>query len=85
MRNFYEELVIEAIDRRAGGKTLDDNLKEDLACLALNRLPPKYYRYEVDLQFFMSDESRKEMERRVEEALEKSIEFLNSQMQVVDI
>ena len=76
MRNFYEKLVLESLDRRAFDVPLDDDLKEDIACLALNRLPPKYYRYEVDMSFFLSMAERSEMEKRVEAAVGAAIEFL---------
>ena len=48
----------------------------DVACVALNRLPPKYYRYEVDMAFYMSPNELNEVKTKVEEAVEEAISFV---------
>ena len=42
----------------------NDDLLADVACVALNRLPPRYIRHEVDFAFYLSERERTESERR---------------------
>lgn len=49
-----------------------------LACLALNNLPTRYFRHEVDLAFFMSTNEHEEINRRVREAVYDAISFIES-------
>lgn len=53
IRNYYEQLVAEEVRRRLHDAeppaTLD--YMADVACVALNRLPPRYIRFEVDMAF----------------------------------
>ena len=75
--NLYEKMVIEEIVQRYGseGGMTHDQL-EDLACVALNHLPSKYYRHGVDLVYYMSPEERVAMEVRVTEAVQAAFEFV---------
>lgn len=53
--NFYERLVVDAIDAtRQPGDTAD--FLADVMCVALNRLPPRYYRHTIDMLFYLADE-----------------------------
>ena len=54
IHNYYEKLVLDhmhehLIDRQG---ITDQNLLEDVACVALNRLPTRYVRHDVDTAFF---------------------------------
>jgi len=68
VRNYYEQLVFDYIDQHLLGSFNDEEL-QDIACLALNHLPPRYIRHQVDLTFYMSPGEHKEMEQRVENAI----------------
>lgn len=75
VHNYYEKQVFDEILIQASKLELPlppDSL-EDAACLALNKLPPRYVRYEVDTTFFLSSEERaaiySEVTRLVSEAL----------------
>jgi len=76
IQNFYEGLVSEEIYRLLDeGKILED-LAGDVACVALNNLPSKYYRHSVDLAFYQGAEEVKEMRKRVVDEVSSAIEFV---------
>lgn len=52
--NFYEPLVAEAIDETREEGDSQDYLA-DVMCVALNRLPAKYYRHSIDMMFYLAD------------------------------
>lgn len=76
--NYYEQVVSEEIrrqlDNRAKEPTMD--FMADVACVALNRLPPKYYRYEVDMAFYMSPNELHQVKEKVEEVVSEAISFV---------
>ena len=74
--NYYERLVVESLERVEGIRGLSEDMLEDIICVALNRLPPRYYRHSVDLVFYMSDGEEAEIRRRVEEVVKDSVEFV---------
>jgi len=75
--NLYERMVIDEIVQRYGGQEdMDHDRMEDLACVALNHLPAKYFRHGVDLVYYMSPEERVAMEVRITEAVESAYEFV---------
>jgi len=58
--NFYERLVVDAIDAtREPGDSAD--FLTDVMCVALNRLPPRYYRHTIDMMFYLADEELRGM------------------------
>ena len=50
----------------------------DIACVALNRLPPRYIRHDVDFAFFQTDRERTETERSIAEAVEFAFGFVQA-------
>jgi hypothetical protein len=50
----------------------------DIACVALNRLPPRYIRHDVDFAFFQTDRERTETERSISEAVEFAFGFVQA-------
>ncbi len=70
IHNYYEDLVRNAITGRGVDDQFDSGTLQDILCTALNRLPPKYIRSEVNLLFFLSDEERVRMAQRVSDALD---------------
>lgn len=54
----------------------DAQLLGDVACVALNRLPPRYVRHDVDFAFYLSDVERAENQRAVEEAVMSAFTFM---------
>lgn len=80
VHNYYEHLVYEEILQNLSHYGLDRNpgLLEDIACVALNKLPPKYIRYDIDLAFYLSGEERSHMETSVREAVKSAVAYVIS-------
>lgn len=70
--NYYEHLVFEYIEEHLL-KGYNEETLQDIACLALNHLPPRYIRHQVDLTFYMSPREHDEMIKRVENAMKLAI------------
>lgn len=76
IQNYYENKVVDAINRIAQPKGYSQEQLTDLACLALNNLPTRYYRHEVDLAFYMSAQEHLEINEKVEKAVLHAIKYL---------
>lgn len=74
--NYYEKLVVDDLSRRENITTQDDTLS-DIACVALNQLPSRYFRYSVDMAFYLSASENEKMENDVSDAVDYAIEFVN--------
>lgn len=78
IHNYYEKLVLEhlqdtLIDQQG---ITDQDLLEDVACIALNHLPPHYVRHDVDTAFFTSDEEWLHMEKQVAAAVAAALAYV---------
>ena len=71
------EAVMGAADRFPGVKD-DRELLADVACVALNRLQPRYIRHEVDFAFYLTEKERGETERQVNDAVEYAFGFVQA-------
>ena len=79
LRNYYERQVIEAVtDHAVTYPMLTEEQHPDVVCVALNRLPPRYIRHEVDLAFYLTEKERNETERQVDEAVRFAYEFVQA-------
>ena len=76
VHNYYEKMVYERVRQYVGRKTVDADYLEDVACVALNHLPPRYIRHEVDMFFYLSPIERDEMEEKVMQAIEFAIDLI---------
>lgn len=76
IRNYYENKVVDAINQQALNKDFSHEELIDIACLALNNLPTRYYRHEVDLAFYMSAHEHDEIYLKVDKAVKEAIDFL---------
>lgn len=73
IHNYYEPLVIEHIMNTLGReKGVDESFLQDVACLALNQLPARYVRHDVDMAFFLTTREREKMQRNITEAVLKA-------------
>lgn len=76
IHNYYEKLLLDHIVELE----IDDKDSEylaDLCCIALNLLPPRYIRYEVDMSFYLPQSERFEMQMKVNEAVTRARQFLD--------
>lgn len=67
--NYYEDLVVELIMDKYRDQDLTRDEFNDVACLALNKLPARYYRHSVDMAFFLSGSELARMKAEVETAV----------------
>ncbi len=70
VHNFYERLVFEDVVRlSAEHPHFTTDMLIDVACVALNRLPARYVRHDVDMMFYLTEHERHAIEQSISEAL----------------
>ncbi len=83
IHNSHERAVFAAITEATGRYPQLHGVPDlfaDIACVALNRLPPRYIRHEVDFSFYLSDKERAENELLITNAVNFAIEFVQARM-----
>ena len=79
LHNYYERLVVDQVMELAPQyPLLDEGQHPDVACVALNRLPPRYIRHQVDLAFHMTDKERQDSEQLIRDAVKYAFEFVQA-------
>ncbi len=79
--NHHERAVMELVRATAASHPhLQGDTLADIACVALNRLPSRYIRHEVDFAFYLSDRERADTERAIAEAVNFAFEFVQARM-----
>ena len=81
IRNHNEQGVFEAVSAAAPnypGVAEREDLLADVACVALNRLQPRYIRHMVDLAFYQSERERLDSEKSVTDAVEYAFGFVQA-------
>lgn len=77
VHNYYERLVFEDVARLAGSHPgFTPDMLADVACVALNRLPVRYVRHDVDLMFYLTEGERHAIEQAMEETLTFAFNFV---------
>ena len=78
--NYYESLVFFCIQNKLKDRpeARDEEYIADVACVALNRLPPRYIRHIVDTRFFESEDDIVRSDIAVDNATNFAIEFIDS-------
>ncbi len=80
VHNYYETLVfqktIELLHEHQAD--FDEELLEDIACITLNNLPPRYVKNEVDVAYFLTAEERVAIDKQIEQAVKHAIKFVVS-------
>lgn len=74
IHNYYERLVVDEVIRRV--KDLADVTGDDvadMACVALNRLPARYVRHDVDLMFYLTESERHHNEVSINQAIDTAV------------
>lgn len=70
VHNYYERLVFEEVARQANDyPELTTEMLADVACVALNRLPARYVRHDVDMMFYLTEQERHAIELSLADAL----------------
>ena len=75
--NYYEYLVFEQIRAMAieRDEVIDNDFVQDIACIALNHLPPRYIRHKVDLAASLTDLEWKSLQAQVAKAVDDAFLF----------
>jgi len=77
VHNFYERVVFEAVANLAGSHPdFSPDMLADVACVALNRLPARYLRHDVDMMFYLTESERGAIEDALQEALNFAFGFV---------
>jgi hypothetical protein len=58
--------------------SISNDLLCDVACVALNRLPPRYIRHEVDFSFYLTQNERLEIDNAIMEAVGYAFNFVQA-------
>ena len=79
LHNYYERLVVDQVnDLAVNYPLLSEDQHPDVACVALNRLPPRYIRHQVDLAFHMTEKERQDSEQLIRDAVKYAFEFVQA-------
>ena len=79
IHNYYEHLVVERLQQLGLEKSRSSDYLADLCCLALNQLPPRYIRYEVDMAFYLPQNEKQQMQMNVNSTIEKGMRYLDEE------
>jgi hypothetical protein len=69
VHNYFERLVLSEIRESYAAFKLNDEVLGDIACMALNRLPSKYIRHDIDNSFYMSSDEYIKNQKIVKDAV----------------
>jgi len=78
INNYFEKLVFEVLQDKVNKNEVDNNedFLGDIACVALNQLPSRYVRHNVDMVFYMTMEEREQNQVIVEDAVMMAIDYV---------
>lgn len=80
IKNYYEDLVVYEILRQSEVLGIARDEYDDVACVALNKLPPRYYRHSVDIAFYISELEAAEIEAKVANAVADAVAFVKAEL-----
>jgi len=79
--NHHEREVFNAVVEASQdypGLSINNDLLADVACVALNRLPPRYIRHQVDFSFYLTEHERLEIDTAITEAVTYAFNFVQA-------
>ena len=81
VHNVHEKAVFDAVtDVAPKYPAIADNaeLLADVACVALNRVMPRYIRHTADLAFFLTEKERAETARNIAESVDFAFGYVQA-------
>lgn len=82
VHNYFERLVFEEVARRASEHPhFTHEMLSDVACVALNRIPARYVRHDVDLVFYLTEQERHNIETVMAQALDDAFSYVGNWVQ----
>jgi hypothetical protein len=83
VHNYFERLVFDEIAINAARYQVSTpDILEDIACVALNRLPPRYIRHDIDLAFYLTSQERESIEASVRDAVRDAANYVLARSRV---
>ena len=77
VHNYFERLVFEEVVLLLHRYLyFCADMLADVACVALNRLPARYVRHDVDMMFYLTEHERHAIEQSIAEALAYAFRFV---------
>lgn len=77
VHNYFERVVFEAVAKMSGAyPEYSADMLADVACVALNRLPARYLRHDVDMMFYLTESERHVMDESLQDALDFAFGFV---------
>jgi hypothetical protein len=76
IQNYYETLVVEVLAEHYKGEEVELEFMADVVCVALNHLPPRYFRHGVDMVFYTSPIELAELKEKAREAVQDAIKYV---------
>lgn len=85
IHNYYERLVVDEVVRRVrDNPDVTADMVADMACVALNRLPARYVRHDVDLVFYLTEAERHQSETAMDAAISDALKLVLARSQQAD-
>ena len=81
IRNHHEQAVYALVQHGAANHPMlaqDPELLADVACVALNRLSPRYIRHAADQAFYLRGQDKRSREQAQQEAVEFAFGFVQA-------
>ena len=81
VHNTHEKTVFAAVmaaSTRYPGVSDDPELLADVACVALNRMPPHYIRHRADLAFFTTERERQAVAQNIDESVDFAFGYVQA-------
>jgi len=76
--NYYEQLVVDSITKNVvvPSDVEHDDFLQDIACVALNKLPARYIRHNVDMIFYTKNDERDGMLKKVDSTVKEAFDYV---------
>ena len=78
IHNYYETVVLSRLNEMVAADFADSDPQflEDVACVALNQLPARYIKHDIDMFYFMTIDEREKLEYDVHKAVTSALEYV---------
>ena len=78
IHNYHESVILTRLNEMVEADFIDSDpmFLEDVACVALNQLPARYIKHDIDMLYFMTIEEREKLEYDVHRAVTSAIEYV---------
>lgn len=78
VQNFTESLVEDVFEQQGVFERYDGDTVQDLFCLVLNQLPPRYLRHSVDVRINITPEEQQAINSEILEAIDQGLQVIRS-------